>query len=211
MPLLLRRLWTCTVATLILLSFCALLYIYADQSVAYAAKGLQGSLIYSVSLAISLVGQPKLWLVLTGIGLVVIVASYLKNRRWLPGLACFCLSNLLAASLGNILKYLLGRYRPQMLFDHQLYGFHFFANSDNLFSCPSGHTFATFASMTVFAYLYPRYRWLFWGFAVLVGLSRIVVTRHYPSDVLFGAYIGILSAYLSWITIKPGARSQQLR
>ena len=30
--------------------------------------------------------------------------------------------------------------------------------------------------------------------AVLIGVSRVVVTDHYPSDILFGAYIGVFSA-----------------
>ena len=33
--------------------------------------------------------------------------------------------------------------------------------------------------------------------AVLVGISRVVLIAHYPSDVLFGAYLGIATAILA--------------
>jgi membrane-associated phospholipid phosphatase len=32
------------------------------------------------------------------------------------------------------------------------------------------------------------------GAAVLIGMSRVAVTAHYPSDVVFGAFIGIFTA-----------------
>ncbi|WP_366927996.1 phosphatase PAP2 family protein [Sulfurovum sp.] len=35
---------------------------------------------------------------------------------------------------------------------------------------------------------------LFIVLALMIGLSRILLTAHYPSDVLFGAFIGIMTA-----------------
>ena len=55
------------------------------------------------------------------------------------------------------------------------------------YSFPSGHTAASFALATVVAV----------GAAILVGLSRTYLGHHYPSDVLAGAVIGMLFAYLS--------------
>jgi undecaprenyl-diphosphatase len=37
--------------------------------------------------------------------------------------------------------------------------------------------------------------WWFLGFTVLMGLARIYCGVHYPSDILSGAVIGILSAW----------------
>ena len=39
---------------------------------------------------------------------------------------------------------------------------------------------------------------LVWSFAVLVGLSRVVLGVHYPSDVLAGAAIGIATGGVTW-------------
>ena len=63
-------------------------------------------------------------------------------------------------------------------------------------SFPSSHAVNNFAIGTVFARYYPRGKWAFLGWAALVGLSRIAVGVHYPSDVLGGAIIGSMIALL---------------
>jgi membrane-associated phospholipid phosphatase len=105
-----------------------------------------------------------------------------------------CLSGAIALVIGDGLKYLLGRYRPIMLFEHNLYGLHFFSAEWALNSTPSGHTIRAFSLMTALALLYRRCAVIFISAAILIGASRVMVTAHYPSDVLFGAFIGIFTA-----------------
>lgn len=57
-------------------------------------------------------------------------------------------------------------------------------------SFPSGHATTVFALAVVLALWYPRWRSLFLGLAILVGLSRVVLGAHFPSDVLAGALLG---------------------
>jgi membrane-associated phospholipid phosphatase len=60
-------------------------------------------------------------------------------------------------------------------------------------SFPSGHTMGAFAVATVFARSYAGHRavpWLAYGGATMIGLSRIALGRHFPSDVLVGAVLG---------------------
>lgn len=64
-------------------------------------------------------------------------------------------------------------------------------------SFPSGH--ATFAVLLAASLSYQStrpLRWLLWGFALLVCLSRLVLGAHFPADVLGGALIAYLSVYL---------------
>ena len=67
-------------------------------------------------------------------------------------------------------------------------------------SFPSGHTCAAFAAGMIWLRALP---WK-WGrvaapvLAVLMGLSRLYVGVHYPSDVLVGAVIGALCAWVIW-------------
>jgi undecaprenyl-diphosphatase len=64
-------------------------------------------------------------------------------------------------------------------------------------SFPSGHTSSWFALATVYSNKYPKYALPLYGAGVLVGLSRVYLGQHYPSDVLAGAVIGIGIGYLT--------------
>ncbi|MGE5681811.1 MAG: phosphatase PAP2 family protein [Bacillota bacterium] len=68
------------------------------------------------------------------------------------------------------------------------------------FSFPSSHAVNNFAVFAYFSRLYPKIKWILFIVAFLVSFSRIYVGRHYPSDVLGGALIGVITGYLfAWI------------
>jgi undecaprenyl-diphosphatase len=66
------------------------------------------------------------------------------------------------------------------------------------FSFPSGHTLHavvfSFVALSYYSFLMP----VVLPFAILVGMSRVVLGLHYPSDVFAGAIIGLLIGYLSF-------------
>lgn len=74
-------------------------------------------------------------------------------------------------------------------------------------SFPSGHAAFLFA-LAMTAWFYNR-RWGNWLFAVasLVGLARIFAGVHWPFDVLGGAAVGILSAWLIHRLLKTDLNS----
>ena len=59
-------------------------------------------------------------------------------------------------------------------------------------SFPSGHTATAFALAGALTLLYPRGARMFFCFAILVGIQRVVTQNHFPSDVFAGAIIGIV-------------------
>src|SRR5690606_22481781 len=63
-------------------------------------------------------------------------------------------------------------------------------------SFPSGHTTTAIALAFVIGFLWPRLFWPFLAIGVLVGVSRVPVGMHYPTDVLAGFVVGMLGAYL---------------
>jgi len=68
-------------------------------------------------------------------------------------------------------------------------------------SMPSGHAARAFAMATLVA-LGTRPRWgaLALALAALIGLSRIYLGLHWPSDVLAGALLGVVLAFImQWI------------
>ncbi len=77
------------------------------------------------------------------------------------------------------------------------------------FSFPSGHTTAATSAMValcIFLILYKNKAWLLTIpaalYAVVMGLSRNYLMVHYPSDVVAGFAIGIISAALAYFTVK---------
>lgn len=70
-------------------------------------------------------------------------------------------------------------------------------------SFPSGHTTAAFDCMTpVFILGNKRLKFLALTFAILMGLARIYLCVHFPSDVLGGMIIGILAGILAVLIAK---------
>ncbi len=58
------------------------------------------------------------------------------------------------------------------------------------FSFPSGHTAAAFVMATVLCTSHPALAPWFFGWAVLIGYSRVALGVHYPGDVIAGAALG---------------------
>lgn len=57
-------------------------------------------------------------------------------------------------------------------------------------SFPSGHAAAFFALAFAVFFLGRKWGWRFFAFALLIGLARIFVGVHWPSDILAGVLIG---------------------
>ena len=70
-------------------------------------------------------------------------------------------------------------------------------------SFPSGHTTAAFDCMTpVFILGNKRLKALALTFAILMGIARIYLCVHFPSDVLGGMIVGILAGILAVLIAK---------
>lgn len=63
-------------------------------------------------------------------------------------------------------------------------------------SFPSGHTSTAFAWARILSHFYPKSALLFYGTAGSVGIGRVRLGAHYPSDVAAGALTGFLAGQL---------------
>ncbi len=97
----------------------------------------------------------------------------------------------------SALKFVLGRYRPMMLIDHNQYGFALCQLNDLMHSMPSGHTAISCTIAVSILIFYPRSKVFVITYAILIATSRVLLLKHFPSDVIMGASIGILFPYWS--------------
>jgi len=58
------------------------------------------------------------------------------------------------------------------------------------FSFPSGHTSAAFMMTVMLAAIFPQLYWALIPWAVMVGMSRVILGVHFPTDILAGASLG---------------------
>lgn len=106
----------------------------------------------------------------------------------LEALAAITISQTIVHSLKRILS----RERPYKIIEQlNTYGI-------NLkdYSFPSGHTTAAFSIATTIALNIPRLSILAFSIAIIVGISRIYLGVHYPTDVAAGIILGISTALL---------------
>ncbi|WP_368175135.1 phosphatase PAP2 family protein [Aeromonas sp. R5-4] len=81
-----------------------------------------------------------------------------------------------------LLKNSLKRQRPV--------GLPVFITPSDRYSLPSGHTAAAFLMATILATSFPLWAPLLFGWAALVGASRLLLGVHYLSDLVAGALLG---------------------
>jgi undecaprenyl-diphosphatase len=77
-------------------------------------------------------------------------------------------------------------------------------------SFPSGHTASSFAAATALAFYYPKAAPLAYAVATGVGMSRVHLGVHFPSDAAVGGAIGIgIGTFFGWI-IRPRRRAKRV-
>ncbi len=95
----------------------------------------------------------------------------------------------LSDATGNMLKNIFERPRPFT----ELSGVRLLVGKGRSFSFPSNHAATSFAIMTVFWYFfrYKSVRIISLLIAIIIGISRMYIGVHYPSDVIGGALLGV--------------------
>lgn len=99
-----------------------------------------------------------------------------------------------ASALVHALKLVIGRARPELLGELGAYSLTPFAGDVLFESFPSGHSAAVGSFFGAFSMLVPRLRPLFLLGALTIGVSRVIVGAHYPSDVAAGLLLGLWTA-----------------
>ncbi len=182
--------------------FCILSYFFLDKITHILSVKLDNKFWEYVSW----LGSWKSFIILT---LSVCGANYLlktlkrkTGKEILKNGIYLILSLLISGAIVQVLKFIAGRMRPVLLSGLGKYGFNSFSFGDIYSSFPSGHTTAAFAFFSMLALLFPRYKFWAYYFACMIGLSRLIVGAHFLSDVVAGAFIGILISNIIFLYLN---------
>ncbi len=142
---------------------------------------------------------------------LLLIAYYLffKKDRWMGlKVAAVSISSLL---IMFSLKQFFGRERPLMPLLNEVNGLSF----------PSGHSFMSFSLCGILIYIIHKMPWdrslkylaylLLLTVTFFVGLSRIYLRVHYPSDVVAGFCMGMIWVVISLFVIKTIERKSTMR
>jgi membrane-associated phospholipid phosphatase len=104
----------------------------------------------------------------------------------------------------TIVKRMIGRARPMVTGHVDPFAFSPFIWRADYAGLPSGHSTTAFAVLVAFGTLWPRARTAVLIYALLIAASRVVVTAHYPTDVLAGAVVGTVGALMvrRWFALR---------
>lgn len=193
------------VAAFLTVGAIVLLMLFADRQASEWAYTLRSTGWHVMAKELSNVADGLLFHILLTLGLLFAGVDALHNglSRRSRQLLCLCLTVAAAMVIGDTLKELFGRARPELLFTKDIYGFYPLAGDYLHFSFPSGHTLRIFSLATGLGYIFPYLRWPALTLATIEGASRVLALKHYPSDVLFGAFIGITAAVWAWRILDP--------
>jgi membrane-associated phospholipid phosphatase len=124
------------------------------------------------------------------------IAVGVFHRKRLVAAVPILLSGPLVGIVYGVLKWVVGRRRP--VIELAPFSFHPFINGiGGLFhisglAFPSGDATMAFAAATCVAAALPRGAVVFFGWAVVVAVERVLENAHYVSDVTAGAGLGVL-------------------
>ncbi len=150
----------------------------------------------SFFISLSFTAEYLLWLVPAGI----LAFGFIRHQKKIQSKGWFILTSMAFASLVSLLlKTFVNRPRPFV--SHPMIEKISVGGSA---SFPSGHTVTAFAlALAVAVAFRNRYSTLIvFAWATAVGFSRIYCGVHYPSDVVAGMVLGILSTWGCYLVFK---------
>lgn len=184
-----------TVSFVAVVAACAASYLFLDIPMLRMFQSSGLAAFRRLFEVITRLGVSTPWLVLSA--LAAIWFRYVKKDRTASNTAFFVFASIAVSGLAaDLIKFVVGRYRPVMFLNENLYGFRFFSLGYAYNSFPSGHA-NTITALLLSLYLVfkgPGTAYIL--VAVPVIMSRVIIGAHFLSDALFGTYLAVLTTFI---------------
>ena len=164
-----------TILVIVFLTYFAVNY---DAQIFSAIKSIQNPVLDVIMLSITNIATLYI-----GVPIVLALAYLSKNRKLLADLF---VALLIGIALTLLLKMAIARPRPEDIMNVGFWA------SATFSSFPSDHASTAFVMFGIIGHHLKKWRLWFFLLAVLVAVSRIYLGVHFPTDVLAGAFLGIL-------------------
>lgn len=141
------------------------------------------------------------WIALTA---VLLAVPRTRQSGWV--MAAALLTDLVLCNL--ILKNVIARTRPYDIYT----GIELLIAKPGDYSFPSGHTAASFASVAALYFSGENKLWKIAAVvSVLIAFSRMYLYVHFPTDILGGIAVGVLSGWLGYQIVRRVERRKITR
>lgn len=133
----------------------------------------------------------------------IVLLFFKKTRK--AGI-CVLLAIIVGWLLVNIsLKPIIARPRPYVsgIEEYREWWEFVGANEVSEFSFPSGHTYVAVCTLAAFCFIMGK-KWILPSaiFSLLMGMSRMYLMVHYPTDIIGGIVAGLFAGVMGWLLTK---------
>jgi undecaprenyl-diphosphatase len=128
----------------------------------------------------------------TALMIFLCIYSILNSETKMHSFGIKCTTALITSNLiSQIIKKCVSRIRPFLKFDN----LNIKKIGIDKYSFPSGHTTAAFTAAVMLVLTF-SHAYIFISVASLVGISRMYLGVHYPTDVMAGTIIGTMTSFV---------------
>jgi membrane-associated phospholipid phosphatase len=184
-----KKRWIALIVFFLSALFTFVSYFIWDIPLAHYSRGLS-NYVLGIAQLITILGESR-WYYILFIPAYLLFRFAWKNKLWSMRILFLFTAITASGLISTFIKWLAGRYRPNML-EEGLFGFNFFGVGYELTSFPSGHSITAFTLAAAISFLSPRWSIVAFILAIMIAMSRVLITAHYLGDVIGGAGIGIL-------------------
>ena len=178
-------------AAILVLIFLTYFTVNYDGQIFSAVRSVQNPVLDAIMLLVTNIATLYI-----GVPIVLALVYFSKNRKLL---ADFFVALLIGIALTLLLKLAIARPRPEDIMNVGFWA------SATFSSFPSDHASTAFVMFGIMGHHLKKWKLWLYLLAVLIAISRVYLGVHYPTDVLAGAFLGILVSQLV-IKYKLGNR-----